>query len=88
MNWIVPGKILAFSSPTEKKNDGLQPDAFLANFQKMNIKGIIRLNESLYDEDVFREAGIEVYDSEFPDGSCPSDVRFLVVYLSNLDRYR
>jgi cell division cycle 14 len=29
MNWIIPGKILALSSPTSKKNDGLPPEAFL-----------------------------------------------------------
>ena len=49
MNWIVPGKIMAFSSPTAKKNDGLPPEVFLEKFDKMNIKGIIRLNEPLYD---------------------------------------
>jgi hypothetical protein len=50
MNWIVPGKILALSSPTSKKNDGLSPEAFLENFEKLKIKAVIRLNEPLYDE--------------------------------------
>ena len=50
MNWIVPGKILALSSPTSKKNDGLPPEAFLENFEKLKIKAVIRLNEPLYDE--------------------------------------
>ena len=53
MNWVIPGKIMAFSSPTNKKNDGLSPEAFLENFDKMNIKGIIRLNEPLYDQRIF-----------------------------------
>jgi cell division cycle 14 len=53
MNWVIPGKIMAFSSPTSKKNDGLPPEAFLENFDKMNIKGIIRLNEPLYDQRIF-----------------------------------
>jgi cell division cycle 14 len=73
MNWIVPGKILALSSPTSKKNDGLAPDAFLENFEKLKIKAVIRLNEPLYDESVFSKAGIAVHDMEFLDGSCPSD---------------
>lgn len=34
---------------------------------------IIRLNEPLYDESVFRKNGIEVFDLEFLDGSCPDD---------------
>lgn len=73
MNWIIPGKIMAFSSPTAKKNDGLPPEAFLENFDKMNIKGIIRLNEPLYDQRVFNKVGIAVHDLEFLDGSCPED---------------
>jgi hypothetical protein len=71
MNWIVPGKIMAFSSPTAKKNDGLPPEAFLENFEKLKIKAVIRLNEPLYDESVFTNAGITVHDMEFLDGSCP-----------------
>jgi cell division cycle 14 len=74
MNWIVPGKILALSSPTSKKNDGLPPEAFLANFEKLKIKSVIRLNEPLYDETVFTKVGIQVHELEFLDGSCPSDV--------------
>jgi cell division cycle 14 len=77
MNWIVPGKILALSSPTSKKNDGLPPEAFLENFEKMGIKAVVRLNEPLYEESVFEKAGIKVYDLEFLDGSCPNDVRIL-----------
>lgn len=48
MNWIIPGKILALSSPTSKKNDGLPPEAFIENFRKLNIKAVVRLNEPLY----------------------------------------
>ena len=44
------------------------------NFEKLNIKGIIRLNEPLYDQRVFNKAGISVHDLEFLDGSCPEDV--------------
>jgi hypothetical protein len=73
MNWIVPGKILALSSPTAKKNDGLSPEAFLENFEKLKIRAVVRLNEPLYDEKVFTQNGIAVHDLEFLDGSCPSD---------------
>ena len=39
------------------------------------IKHIIRLNDSLYDEAEFKQAGITIHDMEFPDGSCPDNVR-------------
>lgn len=35
---------------------------------------MVRLNEKLYDEEVFQNADIEVHDMEYPDGSCPSMV--------------
>ena len=49
MNWIIPGKILAFSSPTDD-GDGLPISHFVEPFEKMNIRGVIKLNEKLYDE--------------------------------------
>jgi cell division cycle 14 len=75
MNWIIPNKILALSSPTERRSEGLPASFFIDKFESMSIKAIIRLNESLYDEREFRKVGISVYDHEFLDGSCPSDVR-------------
>lgn len=75
MNWIVPDKILAFSSPADDGRDGgLPAQFFIGKFKKMNIKGIIRLNEPLYDENVFKNEGINVYDLEFTDGTCPNKV--------------
>ena len=55
MNWVIPNKILALSSPTDIKGEGLPPTFFLESFQKMKIKGVVRLNEQLYDETVFRK---------------------------------
>ena len=74
MNWIVPKKILAMSSPTEIRGDGLPPQNFIESFKKMRIMAIVRLNEILYDENVFKNEGIEVHNLEFLDGSCPDDV--------------
>lgn len=46
MNWIIPGKVLAFSSPSDYGVDnGLPGKFFLDIFAKMKIKAIIRLNE-------------------------------------------
>lgn len=91
MNWIVPGQILALSSPTRKKNDGLPPEAFIENFKMMKITAVVRLNEPLYEEESFEREGIEVFDLEFEDGTNPSDVmrncnykRFRSSYRSSL----
>jgi len=40
----------------------------------MKVRSVIRLNEPLYEENVFRKQNINVYDMEFLDGSCPDDV--------------
>jgi cell division cycle 14 len=53
MNWIIPKKLLALSSPTDRASDGLPPQHFVDKFLKKNIKAVIRLNESLYSEEVF-----------------------------------
>jgi cell division cycle 14 len=45
MNWIIPRKILALSSPTEKSKDGLPPEHFVDKFKKLRVNAIIRLNE-------------------------------------------
>jgi len=82
MNWIIPKKILAFSSPNDNKREGIPPAQFLETFKIMGIKSIIRLNETLYDERVFKKAGIQIYDLEFLDGSCPSFVK--ISSLTNL----
>ena len=73
MNWIIPGKILALSSPTEKRKDGLPAQFFVDKFKSLGVRTIIRLNEQLYDESVFRRECINVYNLEFLDGSCPDD---------------
>src|ERR1700761_4924780 len=49
MNWIIPRKILALSSPTDVRKDGLPPEHFVEKFKNMKIKAIIRLNERMYD---------------------------------------
>ena len=44
----------------------------LEQFLKNGIKHVIRLNDSLYNEEVFTSAGIQIHNLEFPDGSCPN----------------
>ena len=77
MNWIIPKRILALSSPTDSyASGGVPPSEFVKKFKDMKIKAIIRLNEKLYSEEEFEREGIKVHDLEFLDGSCPSDVIF------------
>jgi hypothetical protein len=45
MNWIIPKKILALSSPTEKRKDGLPASFFVDRFKKLGVRSVVRLNE-------------------------------------------
>uniref|UniRef100_A0A672HFM6 protein-tyrosine-phosphatase n=1 Tax=Salarias fasciatus TaxID=181472 RepID=A0A672HFM6_SALFA len=87
MNWIVPGKILAFSSPHShsKIENGYPlhaPEAYFAYFEETGVAAVVRLNRKLYDSRRFEEAGFEHHDLFFLDGTAPSDLivrRFLHV---------
>ncbi|KAI0982474.1 hypothetical protein GJ496_000276 [Pomphorhynchus laevis] len=78
LNWIIPGKLLAFAGPrytSEEKLDGTvhhTPAKYFDYFHKNNVKAIVRLNRKAYDESHFTAAGFEHYDLIFPDGSVPS----------------
>ena len=74
INWIIPGKILAFSSPSTNKRDGcLKPSFFLPVFRFHAVCSVIRLNEKMYPHSEFEDDGVKVYDMEYPDGSNPYD---------------
>ena len=73
MNWIIPRNIMAFSSPTMKLGDGLPPEFFIDIFRKKKVTAVVRLNEQLYDDTIFKINNIKVINLEFVDGSCPSD---------------
>ncbi|KAK2895766.1 cell division cycle 14Aa [Channa argus] len=87
MNWIIPGKILAFSSPhpRSKIENGYPfhaPEAYFAYFRQNNIRAVVRLNRKLYEGRRFEDAGFEHHDLFFLDGTTPSDLiirRFLHV---------
>ncbi|XP_031146826.1 cell division cycle 14Aa [Sander lucioperca] len=87
MNWIVPGKILAFSSPHahSKIENGYPlhaPEAYFPYFCQNGITAVVRLNRKLYDSRQFEDAGFEHHDLFFLDGTTPSDLiirRFLHV---------
>ncbi|XP_056248048.1 dual specificity protein phosphatase CDC14AB-like [Seriola aureovittata] len=87
MNWIIPGKILAFSGPhpRSKIENGYPlhaPEAYFAYFHQNAITAVVRLNRKLYEGRRFENAGIEHHDLFFLDGTTPSDLivrRFLHV---------
>lgn len=78
MNWVIPGKFLAFSGPTTHGTffeGGLRtytPQDYVPVFRRKNIKHIVRLNNVQYDRQVFVQGGIGHTDLYFTDGSCPS----------------
>ncbi|KAM4575017.1 dual specificity protein phosphatase CDC14AB isoform 2-T2 [Fundulus diaphanus] len=87
LNWIVPGKFLAFSGPHPKSKieNGYPlhaPEAYFPYFRKQSVTTIVRLNKKIYDGRRFTNAGFDHYDLFFVDGSTPGDVivqRFLHV---------
>ncbi|KOB68570.1 putative Dual specificity protein phosphatase CDC14A, partial [Operophtera brumata] len=74
LNWIVPGKFLAFIGPVSLDYSVSlyhPPELYIDYFIENNVQIVIRLNKRLYDGNVFNNAGIVHYDLFFPDGSCP-----------------
>lgn len=87
-NWIVPGKFLAFSGPTQTPIayvDGVKtntPETYFDYFEANNVTGIVRFNNKVYDRKKFLDAGFNHYDMYFPDGGNPTDAiikRFIEV---------
>eukprot|EP00002_Diphylleia_rotans_P016774 TRINITY_DN3258_c0_g1_i1.p1 TRINITY_DN3258_c0_g1~~TRINITY_DN3258_c0_g1_i1.p1 ORF type:complete len:415 (+),score=44.40 TRINITY_DN3258_c0_g1_i1:119-1363(+) len=79
MNWILPGKFLAFSGPhnTPVLENGMRvltPDFYVPLFRKLGVTTVIRLNRKCYDRKTFLDAGINHHELYFPDGSTPSDI--------------
>lgn len=77
LNWIIPGKFMAFMGPLDRKEQGQRsgftPEEYVPIFKKMEVKKVIRLNEVKYERMKFIEQGISHTDLFFVDGSNPSD---------------
>lgn len=76
LSWVVPGQILAFASPTSTNKfstTSIRPCDLMSHFFQTKVKGVIRLNDKLYDANEFERENIKVHEMEFPDGSCPKD---------------
>ena len=78
MNWIIPGKFLAFPSPSSKEYDEegyrtFTPQDYCPIFKKMGITLVVRLNKPAYDKKIFEKNGISHRDLYFMDGTTPSE---------------
>jgi len=75
MNWIVPGKILAFKGPrtTPKNQIAFTPEFYLPLLQKLGVTAVVRLNKVHYDKLTFTSNGINHYDYYFGDGTIPEE---------------
>jgi cell division cycle 14 len=92
LNWVLPGKFLAFCGPHAKSKieNGYPlhaPEAYMTYFRKNNVKCIVRLNKKIYDAKRFIDAGFQHCDLFFTDGSTPSDaiVRKFIEISENCD---
>jgi len=78
-NWIVPGKFLAFSGPTQTPIayvDGVKtntPETYFEYFRKHNVTGVVRFNNKVYDRKKFLDAQFNHYDLYFADGGNPTE---------------
>jgi len=78
LNWIIPGKMLAFSSPSNSTHDSegyrtFTPDDYSTVFKKWKVGLVVRLNNKTYDREKFIKNGIKHLDLYFVDGGTPSD---------------
>lgn len=76
MNWVIPGKFIAFMGPVDNKKEsrGNMPEDYIQVFKHFGVSHVVRLNEAKYDKQKFVKHGIKHTDSFFIDGSTPSDV--------------
>ena len=77
LNWIIPGKFIAFMGPVDQRPDGQRsgytPHDYGDIFRELRVKRVVRCNEPFYDKNNFINQGIAHNDMFFPDGSNPSD---------------
>lgn len=72
---ILSPKFIAFAGPKDKKvvtREGyyqLTPEDYIPYMKKCNVTLVIRLNQKCYDEEKFRNAGIDHLSLIYPDGS-------------------
>jgi len=78
LNWIVPGKLMAFSGPsaTPRHFGGWRtytPEDYIPYFNETGVSAVIRLNKKMYDAARFTAYGVKHHEMYFPDGTCPTE---------------
>ncbi|XP_064476818.1 dual specificity protein phosphatase CDC14A-like isoform X2 [Ornithodoros turicata] len=78
LNWIVPGKFIAFCGPHPKSkiengHPFHSPETYFPYFKQHNVSTVVRLNKKIYDARRFADQGFDHKDLFFVDGSTPSD---------------
>lgn len=75
LNWIIPGKVLAFVCPNNEVSihGAPTPEKYVQIFGKLGVKSIIRLNNKTYEGFRFVKHGLKHHDLYFLDGSVPSE---------------
>lgn len=76
LNWIIPGKFLAFMGPVDKvpgqeRQYGHTGSSYVNIFKHLGVSKVVRLNDHKYDCAAFTNNGIEHEDMIFVDGSVP-----------------
>jgi len=87
LNWILPGKLVAFSGPAARPTDyvgfrALVPEDYWDYFRRRRVSAVVRLNKKVYERRRFLEGGFRHHELYFPDGSCPPTellLRFLEI---------
>ena len=78
LNWIVPGKLMAFSGPSaQPKHFGgwrtFTPEDYIEYFREKGVTSVVRLNKKMYEGARFTAQGVDHHELYFPDGSCPTE---------------
>eukprot|EP00775_Hariotina_reticulata_P004251 gene4251-4502_t len=87
LNWIVPGKLVAFSGPAARPTDyvgfrAMVPEDYWNYYKKRGVQAVVRLNKKVYERKRFLDGGFQHHELYFPDGSCPSQeilLKFLAI---------
>ena len=61
MNWIVPGKFIAFCGPHSARNEEEgqhPPEAYLGYFRRYNVTTVVRLNKRIYEASRFTRSSL------------------------------
>jgi cell division cycle 14 len=86
LNWIVPGRLLAFVSPSDKRTSkDLTVQEYSVLLSSLSISAIVQLNKEKYDAAIFLANGFHFYDLYFHDGSVPEE-GIICEFLDIVDR--